>query len=142
MIRKYKEEEILVLVAIWEKSSAIAHPFLDNDFTKMVKTAMTDMYLPNSETWVFEEKNEIIGFISMLDNEIGGLFVLPNHHSKGIGSLLLKHISQFHNELEVEVFDENKIGKPFYIKKGFTLINDYLHEGTNQKVLRMKKHIT
>ena len=77
----------------------------------------------------------------MLENEIGGLFVLPNHQSKGVGSLLLKHISQFHNTLEVEVFDENKIGKPFYAKNGFILMKEYLQEATNQKVLRMKKHI-
>jgi putative acetyltransferase len=139
MIRKYKEEEISILVDIWEKSSAIAHPFLDDEFTKMVKIAMKETYLPKSDTWVFEEKNEIVGFISMLDNEIGGLFILPNHHSKGIGSSLLKHISQFHNELEVEVFDENEIGKPFYVKKGFSLIKEYIQEATNQKVLRMKK---
>ncbi|KQC30242.1 GNAT family N-acetyltransferase [Flagellimonas eckloniae] len=139
MIRKYKKEEISILIDIWEKSSAVAHPFLDDEFTKMVKTAMKETYLPNSDTWVFEEKNEIVGFISMLDNEIGGLFILPTHQSKGIGSLLLEHISQFHTELEVEVFDENEIGKPFYIKKGFSLIKEYIQDATNQKVFRMKK---
>jgi putative acetyltransferase len=98
---------------------------------------MTDIYLPNSETWVYEESGIVVGFISMAKNEIGGLFILPNYHSKGIGTSLVKHICQFHNELEVEVFNENKIGKPFYEKIGFKIMKEYIQEETNQKVLRM-----
>ena len=70
----------------------------------------------------------------MLENEIGGLFVDPKHHSKGIGTSLVNHIKQFHKELEVEVFEKNKIGKPFYEKYGFKLIKEYIHEGSNEKV--------
>ena len=139
MIRKYNETEIPTLIGIWEQASTIAHPFLDDKFTQMVKKAMTEMYLPNSDTWVFLESNIIVGFISMIENEIGGLFVIPKHHSKGIGTSLVNHISQFHKELEVEVFEQNKIGKPFYEKYGFKVFKEYIHEGSNQKVLRMKK---
>ncbi len=137
MIRKYKEKEIPVLIEIWEQAAEIAHPFLSKEFTKMVKKAMTEMYLPNSETWVYEKSGIVVGFISMAKNEIGGLFILPDYHSKGIGTSLVKHICQFHNEIEVEVFNENKIGKPFYEKIGFRIIKEYLQEETNQKVLRM-----
>lgn len=138
MIRKYNENEIPMLVDIWEQAALIAHPFLDDDFHQMVKKAMTEMYLPDSDTWVYEISGEIVGFISMQKNEIGGLFVSPEHHSKGIGSSLVKFIKQFHEELEVEVFEQNRIGKPFYEKFGFTLMHEYLHEPTSQKVLRMK----
>lgn len=138
MIRKYNETEIPTLIDIWEHASKIAHPFLDDEFTQMVKKAMREMYLPNSDTWVYEESNTIIGFISMIENEIGGLFVSPNNHSKGIGTALVNYMKQFHKELEVEVFEQNKIGRPFYEKFGFKIINEYVHEQTNQKVLRMK----
>lgn len=138
MIRKYKENEIPVLIDIWEQAAALAHPFLSIEFTKMVKEAMTNMYLPNSNTWVYEESETIVGFISMAENEIGGLFILPKYHSKGIGTSLVNYISQFYNELEVEVFNENKIGKPFYDKIGFNTINEYVQKETDQKVLRMK----
>jgi len=97
------------------------------------------MYLPNSDTWVYEESDNIIGFISMTKNEIGGLFVDPKNHSKGIGTKLVNHMNQFHDSLEVEVFEENKIGKPFYKKFGFKIIKEYVMTETNQKVLRMKK---
>lgn len=138
MIRKYNEIEIPALMNIWEQASTLAHPFLDTDFTQMVKKAMTEMYLPASDTWVYAESNEIIGFISMIGNEIGGLFVNPEYHSKGIGTSLVNHMKQFHKELEVEVFEKNKIGKPFYLKLGFKTIKEYIHEESKQKVLRMK----
>lgn len=138
MIRKYNEIEIPTLVGIWEQASAIAHPFLEAEFTKTVKKSMTDMYLPNSNTWVYLESKKITGFISMMGNEIGGLFVDPEYQSKGIGTSLVNHIKQFHEKLEVEVFEQNKIGKPFYEKYGFDVFKEYIQEDTNQKVLRMR----
>lgn len=139
MIRKYKEEEIPALMKIWENATAIAHPFLSKEFSSLVKQMMTDKYLPDSDTWIYKESDNIVGFISMMDNEIGGLFVDPSYQSKGIGTSLVDHMAQYHDGLEVEVFKENKIGRPFYEKNGFTIINEYYMEGANQEVLRMKR---
>ena len=137
MIRKYKEIEIPVLIEIWEKASRIAHPFLSEDFTQMVKKAMIEIYLPNSNTWVYENSKGIVGFISMKENEIGGLFVNPEQHSNGIGTSLVNHMKQFHETLEVEVFEKNTIGRAFYSKYGFELLNTNIHPPTQEKVLRL-----
>jgi putative acetyltransferase len=139
MIRKYSETEIPRLLEIWEAAALIAHPFLSNDFHEMVKKAMKEMYLPNSDTWVYEASGNILGFIAMLDNEIGGLFVDPNQQAKGIGTALVNQMHQLHDTLEVEVFEKNKIGKPFYEKYGFKVIKTYVMEATNEKVIRMRK---
>jgi len=138
VIRKYNDIEIPMLIDIWEQASTIAHPFLDAEFTQIVKKAMTEMYLPNSDTWVYIESNTIIGFIAMLENEIGGLFVKPSHHSKGIGTKLVDFIKKERYELEVEVFEKNHIGRAFYDKYGFKIFKEYHHEGSNQNVLRMR----
>jgi len=137
MIRKYKESEIPVLLTIWEQATSSAHSFLPMDFNRTVKEAMASTYLPDSNTWVFEEDGEVVGFISMLENEIGGLFVSPDRQSQGVGSQLVNHMRQFHQELEVEVFELNNIGKPFYEKNGFTQIKRYHHEPSGQEVLRL-----
>ena len=47
---------------------------------------MLALYLPNSKTWAYEENRIILGYISTIENEIGGLFVLPSHHFRGIGA--------------------------------------------------------
>ena len=120
MIRKHTEKDLDEIINIWYRASTLAHPFLETTFVEKVKKEMRDIYIPNSETWVFEENNTTIGFISMLDNEIGGLFVLPDHHSKGIGSQLVNFVRKLHKELEVEVFEKNLIGRSFYDKYGFT----------------------
>ena len=138
MIRKHTPNDLNTILDIWYKSSTLAHSFLDDAFVEQVKTAMRDMYIPNSETWVYEIDNILLGFISMMDNEIGGLFVLPNQHSKGIGTQLVNYIKPMHTTLEVEVFENNAIGRAFYKKYGFTENSQYFHEESQQNVLRLK----
>ncbi len=104
MIRKHKEIDLEDIIKIWLQASPIAHPFLNASFVKKVEYDMRTHYIPNSDTWVYVKNNTIIGFISMIGNEIGGLFVLPIYHSKGIGTQLVNFIRESHNELEVEVF--------------------------------------
>lgn len=138
MIRKYENTDTEKIVTIWHQAFSLAHPFVATDFVEKVKIDMRNIYLPNTETWVYEKDNSILGFISMIENEIGGLFIEPNHHGKGIGTKLINYINQFHAEVEVEVFKNNKIGVPFYEKYGFKLIKNYLHPETQQIMLRMK----
>ena len=137
MIRKHKEEDLEEIINIWYSASTLAHPFLEATFVEKVKKDMREIYIPNSETWIFEENNSTIGFISMLGNEIGGLFVLPNHHSKGIGTQLVNFVKKLHNELEVEVFEKNLIGRSFYNKYGFKKIRQYTHTESKNEVLRL-----
>ena len=138
MIRKYEVADTDLIINIWSESSQIAHPFLEDKFVQKVRKDMREIYLPNTETWVFEEENIIIGFISMIGNEIGGLFVSPKHFSKGIGSKLVNFISEFHDILEVEVFKKNSIGCGFYKKYGFSFIKEYKHEEAKNVILRLR----
>lgn len=142
MIRERKEEDTETIVEVWYSSFSLAHPFIEDSFKEKVKKDMRELYIPNAETWIYEENEVLIGFISMLGNEIGGLFVEPDHHSKGIGSLLLKHVSELHEELEVEVFEKNLIGRAFYDKSGFKQIKQYTHAETNCEMLRMSTNPT
>ncbi len=138
MIRKHKGEDLEQIINVWYQSSTLAHPFLNSTFVEKVKPDMANIYIPNSETWVYEIDNSIVGFISMMDNEIGGLFVLPNNHSKGIGTKLVDFIKKEHSGLEVEVFEKNRIGRAFYDKYGFEKIKKYNHEESGYEVLRLK----
>lgn len=112
-----------------------------NASTGKVKMDMREMYIPNSETWVYEENQRIVGFISMMVNEIGGLFVLPQKHSKGIGTKLVDYVSKFHKQLEVEVFKRNSIGRSFYRKYGSEVEFEYIHKPSEEKVLRLRKDV-
>ena len=138
MIRKHKETDLEAILEVWHQASTLAHPFLDEAFVEKATKAMREIYIPGSETWVYEENGIIIGFIGMMGNEIGGLFVLPHHHSKGVGRQLVEFIRESYEELEVEVFKQNKIGRAFYDKYGFKIIKEELHEESGEEILRMK----
>ncbi len=137
MIRKREEKDNDAIMNIWLQASSLAHPFLEVNFVEKAKKDLRDIYIPNTETWVYEDNNSVIGFISMLENEIGGLFVLPNNHFKGIGTRMVNFIKTFHGELEVEVFEKNVIGRAFYEKYGFVQTKSYYHTESKNDVLRL-----
>lgn len=138
MIRKHEEKDLEIILDIWDKASTFAHPFLPASFVEKVKKDMREIYIPNSESWIFEEKGNVVGFIGMMDNEIGGLFVLPEFHSNGIGTQLVNFVLQNFKTLEVEVFEKNKTGRAFYQKYGFVNDKKFKHEESGEEVLRLK----
>lgn len=138
MIRKREEKDNDEIMNVWYQASNLAHPFLEADFVERAKKDLKDIYIPNTETWVYEHNNAVIGFISLSGNEIGGLFVLPNYHLKGIGTQLVNFINELYDELEVEVFEKNAIGRAFYKKYGFVQIKRYYHTESNNVVLRLR----
>ncbi len=139
MIRKHVENDLEQIMKVWYESSTLAHPFLNSEFVEKVKSDMRSIYIPNSETWVYENESIVVGFISMIGEEIGGLFVLQEYHSQGIGTKLVNFVSELHDKLEVEVFKKNKIGRSFYNKYGFTIIKESTHEESGENVLRLRK---
>lgn len=138
MIRKYKETDTEAIIAVWYASSSLAHPFLDAAFMEKEKQNIRDIYLPNTETWVYETEDSLDGFISMIGNEVGAIFVTPEKHGLGIGKQLMDWVAQLHAELEVEVFTKNTIGRAFYDRYGFVTQKSHLHEETGNELLRMK----
>ena len=137
MIRKHTPEDLEIILQIWRSANDLAHHFLKDDFVKQVADAMRNIYIPGSDTWVFVKDDVVVGFISMINNEIGGLFVDPLHHSGGIGSHLVNHVRSMHNTLEVEVFEKNSIGRAFYQKQEFRQFKSYFHEASEEMVLRL-----
>lgn len=139
MIRKYKPSDLNVTMEIWAAATELAHDFLPKDFAKKVEADMRNIYMPHPDalTWVYEVDNVVVGFISMIGNEIGGLFVHPKNHSQGIGSTLVNHVRSQHDQLEVEVFEKNYIGRAFYDKYGFHLMKHFLHEESGEMVMRL-----
>lgn len=137
MIRDYKAADASALVTIWLAASAVAHPFLSEEFISQEAENLRDVYLPKTRTWVIEHDSSPVGFIALMGNEIGGLFLDPRFHGEGMGKALLEHARSFVSPLEVEVFTNNAVGRPFYERQGFQEMHRYLHEETGQDVIRM-----
>jgi len=89
MIRTYRTDDADALVPIWRKANALAPAFLPQEFVAQVAQDMRKIYLPNAETWVLEDDGTPVGFIALIDDEIGGLFLDPSFHGKGLGKTMV-----------------------------------------------------
>ncbi|MEQ8673749.1 MAG: GNAT family N-acetyltransferase [Aggregatilineales bacterium] len=137
-IRSYMPADLPDILSAWESASEIAHSFLPEPFLIQERAAIQNNYLPTAETWVIEAQGTVIGFLSLLDNEIGGLFVHAEHHQMGAGTALMGKAKQRHPVLEVEVFEKNLIGRKFYAKCGFNPISRHIHEQTGNALARLR----
>ena len=137
MIRKYRTEDTDALISVWQKANALAHSFLPDDFVAQVAQDMRNIYLPNAETWVVEDSGAPVGFIALAGDEIGGLFLDPSCHGRGLGKALTDHVVSLHGPLRVEVFEKNAIGRRFYDRYGFVETERYTHEGLGEVTIKM-----
>lgn len=137
MIRQYETADTNRILDIWRKASELAHPFLSAKFLDEGVEKIRTLYLPVSETHVFIQDGDVVGFIGLLDNHIGGLFVDPRYHGQGIGRALVDHGRHLKGVLSVEVFKENPIGREFYKAYGFLETGEYIDEETQKPLIKM-----
>ncbi|MGH1415616.1 MAG: GNAT family N-acetyltransferase [Pelagimonas sp.] len=137
MIRNYKTKDADAVVDVWKVATAVAHPFLANDFIADEAENLRNIYLVNAQTRVMEWDGEVAGFIAMIGNEIGGLFLDPELHGRGLGRALVDDAAKQFDTLEVEVFERNTVGRRFYDSYGFRGIGSSIHEATGETVLRL-----
>ncbi len=137
MIRKYQPADLDDYMTTWESASAVAHPFLTDAFQAKTRSDIINVFLPITENWVWDADGRVVGFVSMMGNEIGGLFVRPERQRQGIGRALVDHVREKHEHLEVEVFLDNVIGRAFYAKYGFLQTEAKLHEETGLELIRL-----
>ncbi len=91
---------------------------------------MRNIYIPASETYVYEEEGVVKGFISTYENSLAAIFVNPKTQGKGIGSELIKFIKTKKNELSLCVYKSNTKSIAFYKKHGFKEVCELIDEHT------------
>jgi ribosomal protein S18 acetylase RimI-like enzyme len=121
-LRPYAPADREACLAIWEAASRHGHPFLGEDVLARQRDLVGDVYLPQAQTVVAERDGRIVGFIGLLDAFIGGLFVDPRAHGRGIGGLLVLHAADLKGELAVEVYEANQGARAFYERMGFIAV--------------------
>ena len=132
MIRRYKNEDVDDVVSVWRMASDLAHPFLTQAFQDKEQHNVRHVYPQFAEIWVKEESGNIIGFIALIENELGAIFLHPDFHSRGMGREMMDFAVQQKGRLTLDVFEKNKIGRRFYKRYGFTFVKDYIHEETGE----------
>ncbi len=139
MIRKYQPTDEDQVLDVWYQASIIAHHFLLPVFLEQEINVIRQTYLPVSETWIYEENQEIVGFLSFEgSNTIGGLFVTPSRQRQGIGTKLMAHAKSLRPNLYLDVFKQNENARRFYQKCGFRVIAESINQETGCPQFTMK----
>jgi putative acetyltransferase len=138
MIRPYVDQDLAELLDLWYRASLIAHPFLSDEFLETERRDIADRWLPVAETTVYEVDGRVVAFLSMVGNEVGGLFVDPDHQRRGIGRALLDTVRQSHPYLELSVFEANNDGRRFYNAYGFEVTGRRINAQTGEPELRLR----
>jgi putative acetyltransferase len=138
VIRKYDPADLNELLDVWYHAAKIAHPFWTGDMFEQERRDITREFLPIAETWVFEREGHVVGFIALLDKEVGGIFVAPTQQGQGVGRALMDNARASRDYLELDVFEANEVGRTFYDAYGFTVVGNRLDEKTGLRVLRLR----
>ncbi|MGP3790668.1 N-acetyltransferase [Pseudomonas sp. B392_1p] len=140
MIRAYRAADIDQVLAIWLSASIKAHDFIESAFWKSKISEMRDVYIPSSETLVYEADGAVVGFYSLYENNLAAIFVAPGSQGKGLGSVLLDDAKSRRKNLQLAVYKENTPSIKFYEKHGFTLLGEKFDEHTGHPELIMEYH--
>ena len=135
--RQYCDKDLAEVMAAWESASKVAHPFMNEAFFEQERHNIPNLYLPNADTWVAIYDNKVVGFIALIGNEVGGLFVNTDFHGKGFGRALMNKAKQIHGNLQVQVFKKNMIGRNFYQSYGFSFDSELTWPATGDIIYKL-----
>lgn len=139
MIRELEANDINKVMEIWKYATIEAHNFINKEYWLDKYNEVKDVYIPMSKTFIYEESNDIKGFISILNDDfIGALFVDISSQGKGIGSQLVDFAKKRCHALSLAVYENNKKAVEFYKSIGFILYEEKIDEATNEKELIMR----
>lgn len=119
MIRPFQDEDLPALLDAWYRASLGAHSFLSAEFLEAERRQIAQDWLPASETTVYEVDGRVVGFLSLVGSEVGGIFVHPDHQGRGVGRALMDIARDSRPYLELTVFEANSHGRAFYASYGF-----------------------
>ena len=136
MIRKLNKDDIDSVAKIWLEVNTKAHDFIPEKYW-IGKYDAVKQILPQSEVYVYDENDEILGFVGLTDNYIEGIFVSNLSQSRGIGKQLLDFIKGIKAELSLRVYQKNERAIRFYQREDFIAQSGNIDENTGEQEILM-----
>lgn len=136
LIRKMKKEDVEAVLEIWLDTNKKAHFFISEKYWEDNFEYVKSL-LPNSEIYIAESKNKIIGFIGIENAYIAGIFVLEQMQSNGVGTQLLLQAKKKYSMLTLQVYAKNKKAIEFYKKENFIIDKITLNKDTKEEEYTM-----
>ena len=132
MIRELQRDDINKVVDIWLDTNIKAHSFIPAQYWKGNFKLVKELLL-QAEVYVYENNQEIQGFIGLNGEYIEGIFVSDENQSQGIGERLLNYIKNKKSKLSLSVYQKNSRAISFYQREGFEIQYKDLDKATGEK---------
>ena len=132
MIRKLRKADVNRVAKIWLDTNIKTHYFISAQYRKSNFELVKELLL-QATVYVYEDKQEIQGFIGLSNEYIEGIFVSAEMQSQGIGKILLNYVKGKRNKLILNVYQKNTRAISFYQREGFDVQNSGLDEATGEK---------
>ena len=124
--------DINKVAEIWLDTNIKTHYFISAQYWKSNFELVKELLL-QATVYVYEDKQEIQGFIGLSNEYIEGIFVSAEMQSQGIGKILLNYVKGKRNKLILNVYQKNTRAISFYQREGFEIQYSGLDEATGEK---------
>lgn len=128
-IRPARVDEHDALVDVWEAAVRATHDFLAEDDVQRYRRLLPGSYLPQVDVRVAERDGRVLGFVGTSGHRIEMLFVDPAAHGSGVGTALLRTAMAQHDEVEVDVNEQNPAAVGFYESRGMRVVGRSATDG-------------
>ena len=132
MIRELRKVDINKVAEIWLDTNIKTHYFISAQYWKSNFELVKELLL-QATVYVYEDKQEIQGFIGLSNEYIEGIFVSAEMQSQGIGKILLNYVKGKRNKLILNVYQKNTRAISFYQREGYEIQYSGLDEATGEK---------
>lgn len=132
MIRSLQTKDIDAVMNIWLSVNIQVHNFIDSSYWNK-NFDMVQEILPKTLVLVYEQGEQIVGFIGLNGTYIEGIFVDNTKQSNGVGKKLIEYVKDKNNQLSLRVYKKNKRAVEFYLREGFTVRNEEEDGNTGEK---------
>lgn len=132
MIRELRKVDINKVAEIWLDTNIKTHYFISAQYWKSNFELVKELLL-QATVYVYEDKQEIQGFIGLSNEYIEGIFVSAEMQSQGIGKILLNYVKGKRNKLILNVYQKNTRAISFYQREGFEIQYSGLDEAIGEK---------
>ena len=132
MIRELRKVDINKVAEIWLDTNIKTHYFISAQYWKSNFELVKELLL-QATVYVYEDKQEIQGFIGLSNEYIEGIFVSAEMQSQGICKILLNYVKGKRNKLILNVYQKNTRAISFYQREGFEIQYSGLDEATGEK---------
>jgi len=137
MIREYNPADIEAVLNLWLTASIKAHDFVTPEFWESQVANMRDLYIPASQSYVYQVNGQVRGFYSLYEGILAAIFVRPEHQGSGIGKQLMQNAKLECPNLLLNVYKENQATIEFYLSQGFKIVSEQADEHTGHQEYTM-----